>query len=309
MKKLILASAIMAATTAGAANAATIYEGNGLTYKIKGDWQIQLRQDAGDDQNPDIEFDDLEIKNSITYDLQNGLTAFGQLDFGFKDEAEDKRDGSKLEEAYVGLAYEQVAVSIGKRDLASDDFGVEAAYENTLSEDGFDAQGTDGDDVIRVDARLGQINLIASYELDAEGESSENGESFDIFAVTEISGLELATAYQTRKDTTDAESVDTWGVSAAYDAGMVRVGADFTDVEDTEEQYNLVAIAPVANTTRVAVGLTNVEPEQGEDVTEWYANVTYTFPNQKNVSTFAEIADTDADNVDAGFLAGLRIKF
>ncbi|MBB1488388.1 porin [Oceanospirillum sediminis] len=308
MKKLILASAIMA-ITAATANAATIYEGNGLKYEIKGDWQIQLRQDAGEDENPDVEFDDLEIKNSITYDLQNGLIAFGQLDFGFKDEAEDKREGSKLEEAYVGLAYEQVAVSIGKRDLASDEFGVEAAYENTLSEDGFDRQGTDGDDVIRVDATLGMVNLIASVELDAEGESSENGEAFDIFAATEFSGLELAAAYQTRKENTDADSVDTWGVSAAYDAGVVKVGADYTDVEDTEEQYNLVAIVPVAKTTKVAVGAVNVEPEQGDDVTEWYANVTYTFPAQKNVSAFAEIADTDEDNVDAGFLTGLRVKF
>jgi len=309
MKKLVLASAIVAASVAGAANAATIYEKNGLTYKMKGDWQIQLRQDAGDDQNLDVEFDDLEIKNSIAYDLGNGLTAFGQLDFGFKDDAEGKRDGSKLEEAYVGLAYENVALSIGERDFGSDEFGVEAAYENTLSEDGFDSQGTHGNDVVRLDAALGAVNMIASVELESDGESSADGEVFDLFASTELNNLQLAAAYQTMKATPDADSVDTWGVSAMYDAGMVKVGADFSAIEDTADQANLVAKVAVNKSTKVAIGATNIEPEVGDDVTEWYANVTYKFPTQKNVSVFAEIADTDEDNVDAGFLTGMRIKF
>lgn len=309
MKKLVLASAIVAASVAGAANAATIYEKNGLIYKMKGDWQIQLRQDAGDDQNLDVEFDDLEIKNSIAYDLGNGLTAFGQLDFGFKDDAEGKRDGSKLEEAYVGLAYENVALSIGERDFGSDEFGVEAAYENTLSEDGFDSQGTHGNDVVRLDAAFGAVNVIASVELESDGESSADGEVFDLFASTELNNLQLAAAYQTMKATPDADSVDTWGVSAMYDAGMVEVGADFSAIEDTADQANIVAKVAVNKSTKVAIGATNIEPEVGDDVTEWYANVTYKFPTQKNVSVFAEIADTDEDNVDAGFLTGMRIKF
>ena len=276
---------------------------------MKGDWQIQLRQDAGDDQNLDVEFDDLEIKNSIAYDLGNGLTAFGQLDFGFKDDAEGKRDGSKLEEAYVGLAYENVALSIGERDFGSDEFGVEAAYENTLSEDGFDSQGTHGNDVVRLDAVFGAVNVIASVELESDGESSADGEVFDLFASTELNNLQLAAAYQTMKATPDADSVDTWGVSAMYDAGMVEVGADFSAIDDVADQANLIAKVAVNKSTKVAIGATNIEPEVGDDVTEWYANVTYKFPTQKNVSVFAEIADTDEDNVDAGFLTGMRIKF
>lgn len=309
MKKLVLASAIVAASVASAANAATIYENNGLTYKMKGDWQIQLRQDAGDDQNLDVEFDDLEIKNSIEYDLGDGLTAFGQLDFGFKDDAEGKDDGSKLEEAYVGLAYENVALSIGERDFGSDEFGVEAAYENTLAEDGFDSQGTHGNDVVRLDAKIGTVNLIASAELEAEGESSADGEVFDLFASTEIDNLALAAAYQSKKATPADDTVDTWGVSAMYDAGMVKVGADFSAIDDVADQANIVAKVAVNKSTKVAIGATNIEPEVGDDVTEWYANVTYKFPAQKNVSVFAEIADTDENNVDAGFLTGMRIKF
>lgn len=66
----LILSAVIAAITAGAANAATIYEGKGLTYKLKGDFQIQLCKDAGDNQKVDVEFDDLEIKKLC--DLRSG---------------------------------------------------------------------------------------------------------------------------------------------------------------------------------------------------------------------------------------------
>lgn len=312
MKKLILATAIAGITTASAVNAATIYEGNGLTYKMKGDWQIQLRKDAGDDQKANVDFDDLEIKNSITYDLGNGMTAFGQLDFGFKDDANGKDEGSDLEEAYVGLDFGGVAVSIGKMDFAGDEFGVEAQYENKLAEDRFDAVDTNGDDVIRVASEFSGITLIATAELEAEGESSEDGEAFDLFAATEIGGVELAAAYQTFEAVGATSDIDTWGVSASYNAGFATFAADYStsDTGATDiDQYNLVATVPVTKSTKIAVGMTNVEEDGQDDVTEWYTNVTYKFPNQPNVSLFAELSDTDESNVDMGALAGMRIKF
>ncbi len=308
MKKLILAASIAAIAT-GSANAATIYEGKGLTYKLKGDFQVQLRQDVGDDQNLDVEFDDLELKNSVVYDLNNGLKAFGQLDFGFKNAAEDKQDGSDLEEAYIGLDFGKVAVSVGKQDFATDEFGVEAAYELRSEADRFEEQGTDGDDTIRVNASLDNIYIAASYEIEAEGESSENGQSLDLFVSTELSGVELAAAYQTMEATPTSASKDTWGVSAAYDFGVAKLAADFSTTEDVADQYNLAAVIPVDKTTKVAVGMLNIKPETGDDVTEWYANVTYKFPSQKNVSVFAEIADTDEDDIEIGYLAGMRLKF
>ena len=308
MKKLILAASIAAIAT-GSANAATIYEGKGLIYKLKGDFQVQLRQDVGDDQNLDVEFDDLELKNSVVYELNNGLKAFGQLDFGFKDAAEGKQNGSDLEEAYIGLGFGKVAVSVGKQNFATDEFGVEAAYELRSEADRFEEQGTDGDDTIRVNASLDNVYIAASYEIEAEGESSENGKSLDLFVSTELSGVELAAAYQTMEITPISGSKDTWGVSATYDFGIAKLAADFSTTEGAVDQYNFSAVVPVDETTKVAIGLLNIKPEAGSDVTEWYANVTYKFPSQKNVSVFAEIADTDEEGVDIGYLAGMRLKF
>ena len=309
MKKLLLSSLVAGLCMAGSAHAVTVYQGKGLTYKLKGDWQIQLRKDTGNDQNWDIEYDDLELKNSVTYDLGDNLTAFGQLDFGFKDAAEDKQNGSDLEEAYIGLAWGDVSVAFGKMDFASDEFGVEKAYELKLDEDSFDAQGTSGDDVIKVTYGGEMFTAIASYELEAEGESSENGQYFDVFLGTEFSNIELGLAYQNMEASPSSDSVSTWGISAMYDAGFASFGADYSSIEDTSDQYNIVAVIPVAKTTKIAVGMVNIDEENGDDATEWYANVTYKFPNQKNVSVFAEIADTDEENVDLGALVGMRIKF
>lgn len=325
MKKLLLAAAV--AVASGSANAATIYENGGFEYKVNGDLQVQLRQKSGDDKNPDIEFDDLELKNYVSYQLNDDMTAFGRVDFGFKDAANDDGDddGASLEEAYVGLAFGGTSISFGKQNTAGDEFGIEEAIETHTDEDRFDAVGaTDGDDVIRIDSDLGNVYLVASYELESDGNSSENGEYVDLFASTEFGGLELAAAYQEWNDVDfqsggSDETVDTWGVSAAYDFGIATLAADYSESdsnfdasEHNADQYNLAAVFAAAETTDIAIGMTETSYDDlvgDEDVTEWYANVTYAFPAHKNVTVFAEIADTDEENADVGYLAGMRIKF
>lgn len=315
MKKLILVAAI-AATSAGAVNAATIYEGKGLTYKLKGDLQVQLRDNASKTKDAEIEFDDLELKNSVSYDLGNGMTAFGQLDFGFKNAAEDKSDyeGSQLEEAYIGIDFGGVAVAAGKQNYATDEFGVEGAYEHYEAEDAFDAISTSGDDVIRFDASTKNLTLVASTELKAEGEGSENGSSYDLFVATELGGVELAAAYQTYKETPASDSVDSWGVSAAVELGAVALAADYSTSDTGTEDldiYNLFAKFKATDSTSVGVGVTKQELDSATDVTQIYANVTYKFPTQKNVSLFAEISDVeeDGEDLDLDMLMGMRIKF
>jgi predicted porin len=249
------------------------------------------------------------------------MKAFGRVDFGFKNAADDSnKDGSNLEEAYLGLAFGNTSVSFGKQNFASDEFGVEEAYElKTVKEDRFDAIGTDGDDTIRMDVALENAYIVASYEMEAEGEKSEgDGEFFDLFASTDIGDLTLAAAYQRWNEAVidGNESVDTWGISASYDAGFATFAADYSTSDSSDDtskknadQYNLAAVFAAAKTTDIAIGVVNVDEDNGDDITEWYANVTYKFPTQKNVSLFAEIADSDADGADMGYLAGMRVKF
>lgn len=326
MKKLLLAAAVSVA--AGSANAATVYENGGFSYKVNGDFQIQFRQATTheDDNRAEIEYDDLELKNFVSYDLGNDLTAFGRLDFGFKDAAEDDENGSNLEEAFVGLKYGVASLAFGKQNFATDEFGIEEAIEvETIDEDRFDGTATDGDDTIRVDVELDKVYFAASHEMDANDDNDGiDGEFYDLFAATDLAGLELAAAYQLWNPIDLDDSVGTWGVSASYNFGFMNLAADYsvsdwTDGSAWEEedlaQYNVAAVFSVASTTDVALGMGNKDSDAwDEDITEWYANVTYKFPAHKNVSVFAEVAQSDeeyddGEDAELGFLAGMRVKF
>lgn len=322
MKKLLLAVAV-STVAAGSVNAATVYEKDGFTYKLNGDFQVQFRQATGVDERAEVEFDDLELKNYVSYDLGNDLTAFGRLDFGFKDAAEKDENGSNLEEAFVGLKYGVASFSFGKQNFASDEFGIEEAIEvEDIDEDRFDGTGTDGDDTIRIDIELENLYIAASHEMKTtDGATSGiDGEYYDLFVATELAGLELAAAYQQLKEFGASDTMNTWGVSASYDFGFMSLAADYSMTDDKPNnadiaQYNVAAVFAVASTTDVAVGMGNVDDDnEADDVTEWYANVTYKFPEAKNVSVFAEIAQSDVENsagedADMGFLAGMRVKF
>ncbi|WP_415881981.1 porin [Neptuniibacter sp. QD34_54] len=318
MKKLILASAI-AAIAANTATAATVYENKGLTYKIKGDWQVQLRDNASKTKDTEVEFDDLEIKNTITYDLGNDLQAFGQVDFGFKNEAEGKNT-ENLEEAYLGLKAHNVSVAVGKMDKAIDDFAIEGMIEEYTGESIFDATGsTDGDDVIRVDAEFDNVTLAVSHELEADGEGSDDGESTELFVSADLGVVTLGAGYQTLENTNtgDEEDKDLWGVSAQFDAGFAEFVVDYGEAENNlsansdEEFFHIGASFKASATTKITIGHSELERDGASDKEQTYANVVYKFPAQKNVRLFAEISDVDEDgqDLDMDVLAGIRIKF
>lgn len=231
---------------ASGAQAATVFEKDGFTYKIKGDLQLQLRQAVGNDEELEVNYDDLELKNALSYDLGNDLTAFGELDFGFKDNAED--DGSpELEEAYLGFAYNSASILFGKTDSAADEFGIEGTIEgNECEVTAFPADN--GDDLIRAEAEFEMATIVVTHELEAEGKDSQNGSFTDIFAGFEFAGFELGAAYQTYEENPDSDSIDTYGVSLGYDAEFIYVAADYSYGDyNTDELtvWNVFASAPV----------------------------------------------------------------
>lgn len=315
MKKVI-STAIVASifAAASAAQAVTVYEKDGFTYKIKGDWQIQLRQDPGQDQDLDLEYDDLEIKNAISYDFSDKFSAFGELDFGFKNAADKSNsdEGPHLEEAYLGFSFDMVSILFGKTDSAADEFGVEGAKETIVANDAFDEVGAvDGDDLIKVEADFDIVRVVAAYEIEAESEKSDdNGTFVDFYVGAEFAGVEIGAAYQSYEPK-GGETIDIYGVSAAYSVGAFHVAADYSVAEDEETIWNIFTSVKVHKTTKIGAGFVTQDfDEDGkDDVTGYYANVEYKFPQYKNLSVYAEIADSDKDNHDLGYLVGCRFKF
>ncbi|MFP3999988.1 MAG: porin, partial [Desulfobacterales bacterium] len=83
-------------------------------------------------------------------------------------------------------------------------------------------------------------------------------------------------------------------------------GGEILEYNDVD-YLNLVAVVPVFDNTKCAFGYGQESPDEGDDINSWYANVTHKLSG--NVSTFAEIGDTDEDDADMGYLAGFRFKF
>ena len=302
---------------AGGAQAATIYKKDGFTYKLKGDLQIQLRQENGADKDLDVEYDDLEIKNAVSYEINDNMKAFGELDFGFKDAADKKADPA-IEEAYVGLQFNTVKVLMGLTDTAADGFGIYGGIESYGKDDAFHAKGNmKSDDLIMVKGAFDNFNFVVSTELEGESEDSAETDfasSIEARADYSISGFTLGLGYQA-VDMGDfaADDIDIMGVSAAYSMDMFTVAADYSVADYGSNDYSVINICASAKVDAYTIGAGYKimdDDAEADEIAGYYANVQYKFPAAKNVKVFAEVGGTDEeDKDDLGFLTGLQVKF
>ncbi|NWH06204.1 porin [Desulfobacter latus] len=324
MKKLVIGVVLAAfLAVAGSAQAATVFKKDNFTYKIGGDWQIQFRKEIGDDEDFDVEYDDLEIKNYAAYKINDNLTAFGELDFGFKNAADksDEDDGPHLEEAYLGIKFNDFKLMVGETTSAGDEFGVQGTKETVVADDCFDEYGAvDGDDLIKIETEFADmVTVVAAYELEADSEKShDNGEFFDIFVALDIENFSAGVAFQNMEPYGSDEDYNIWGIQAGYDAGFASFGVDYsaTDAEDVFGEdgdvgiFNVAVAVPVeAVTFGAGYVLETFDDDDVDDINGWYFNAIYKFPAAKNVRLFAEIGDTDEDDSEIGYLVGMRIKF
>ena len=315
----VLAACLAMGAISNSAHATiTLYEKGPLTYQLKSDLQIQLKEDVGTDQDLNVDFDDLELKNVVNYKINDDLTALGELHFSYDNAARSEtRDTSRLEEAFLGFKFSNAKVVIGKTNSAGDEFGVEKALESIgIDDDGFAAVADNGDDLIRLDASLGNVSIASSVELEADGEGVDQDKSFaDFFISAKIGSAKIAAAYMNYNDnpasgSTDGDA-DVGGVSISFKAGGLNIGADYSTVDyegNTDVSISNLAVSfATAPTTSVSLGVANEDPDGGAKVKGWYGNVTYKFPIAKNVRLFAEIGDNDKDDVDLGYVLGLRV--
>jgi len=298
MKKLILATAMAGLTASTATSAATLYEKDDLTLEVQGDYQIQLYQPVGDDQDLDVDYDDLELKFGAKYNLNNGMTAFGQLDLDWKNQG-DGSDDEIVNNAYVGLGIGSFTTSLGRQTWGSDDFGIEKAIEMN---GGTAFSETSGNDTVKFAYDAARFGAVLSHDLEV-GDTDES--VTDLLLTTKFGPAKIGVAYQDYKADAATAAVDTTGIMASFGVGRANVGLDYS-TNDNGDFINAAAGFSVGK-TEAAIGVTQEKPDGADDILHWYANGTRQL--HKNVSVFAEIGDNDVDNTDLGYLAGMRVKF
>lgn len=300
MKKNLLSIALLSSTLfTNSASAFTVYQKDNFTWSLKGDFQIQIRQRAGADEDLFVDNDDAELKNTFKYKLGENLKAFAQADFDLENE--------ELEEAYIGFGFSGAKIILGQTDLPTDDFGHEAQYEGSSFEDAFNATADESDNQLRFEYEFGSTSFAVSTDIEDPAEPDEDGDGqaeIDVNVITEFGNFDLGFAYQRFQPDAASDSIDTYGVAFGGKVGAFKFGIDYSD-SDILEVLHLVTKYKVGKTT-FATGY-EVATEEATDIDSWYVNATYKF--NKNVSILGEVHNTDEDDSDAGFLVGARVKF
>jgi predicted porin len=296
MKKLTLAAAVAAITTSGSVNAITVFEKDSFKWKLNGDVQIQLLQDAGDDEDVDVNYDDTELKNYFTYSLENDMTAFARLDYNVKDSSGTVDD----EEAYIGIDFGGFKFWIGKDDYVTDDFGVEKNID-VVDFEGDAFPEDESDDLILAEFKAGSATIGFSHDLEV---GDDELTSTDIMVSVPAGPVDLGLAFQSLSES--GVDADTFGISASGKFSGVKLGLAYSsrDVDGIADEFESTSFVVAAS--GFALGY-EIEELGSNEVKGWYAN--YTHKLAKGFTAFVEVGDTDATNVDPGFLAGLRLKF
>ena len=302
MKKSVLSLALASVMATGSSQAVTIYEKGDFSWKVKGDFQVQLRQKSGQDEDSFVDYDDAELKNRFTYDLGGGVKAFAQADYDLKKEAS--------EETYVGMDFGAVSFLIGDTDLPNDEFGHEKAWEGSSFEDVFNETADSSDDQIQVRAQFAGLDFrvatdVEDAEVDEEGKSTKSKALIDVFVGGEFGNFDFGFAYQDLETDPNADSIDSIGLGVGLALGPVDLGVDYSE-NDNLEVLHLSSSVKVAPKVKLAGGYELAE-ENGVDIDSWYVNAS--FKAHKKVTLLAELSNTDEDDSDVGYVLGMRVKF
>lgn len=314
MKKTALSVFVSAAFAASVASAATVYDEDGLKVDLKGDLELQYSKPSTEDSKSRLAWDDVAVKLSAAYELDNGYTALAYLSQDYKGATDGGDSDSEFDGAYVGLSKDALTIKAGETDYATDEFGITKDYELAAGDlFGPDSSG----DVVRVEYAADAFSLYASVDIAEEtvdettGDDIEDESSFDVVAAFDVSGASIAVAYQSFTADQDADAVGTFGISGEYSVSGVDLAAAFTSIDEEDNEgtaFNIALGADVSEEVSLAGGMDFYSPDEGDDVSVWYVNATYTMA--KGVLAFAEFGSTDVEGEDElAYVFGYRVRF
>ncbi|OOE95882.1 porin [Salinivibrio sp. AR640] len=339
MKKTILAMAVPALLAAGSASASiNLYDAEGVKVDASGAAEVQYIQEIGNNRDGAWKLDDGDFAINTEVAVSDKLSVIGAMAFEFEMNDANSNDNQltgesrsnvENDELYVGFKGDWGQFTAGRQYLLMDDSGITKDYELSANSfgadyeqaaqvgkyvydngtfygaatyndksDGFDDNGVvngtegyagDGDDVRVYEARLGyrfaDVDARVYYQkadnVGRDGDDDKDAYNFEI----EYAGIE----------------------NVGLAASVGRTSSDI-DGDDTDTDYMSIAADYTMGKTTFAVGYDNKDEEGNtSDVNGYYANVTYAL--HSNAHVYAEVGDSDGDDQDFGYVAGMEVKF
>jgi len=306
MKKTILASAIL---LAGAANAAEVYSDDTTTISLGGSFRGHVVV-TNDDKSDDVNFEDASSRFDIkaAKELDNGLKAFGSLEVKYK--GVDDLDTLYINKVYMGLSHDVYGtVTLGKKlglndALVMNDFSYEAgAYYHEES-----AAGAGTEDQLEYTKTFGGASVVVGL-IDQD--------TYAIGGTYDVAGLSTGVAYTVKNDVENT----TAGLPPLVDNSSLIVGAQYSlDALTVGAQYQTVELSGV-DTTAYGIGanyelgqahvyaiydIVEIGTVDGSDIV-----VGAGYEIAKDVKTYVEFSSVDRDGADSveTVKVGARVYF
>lgn len=263
MKKTLIASAIAAATFSGAALAAddsSMLSASELAAKmdsmpvVYGNIQLAVVHDNYDGGPSSLDFADNGSTIGFKHDheIAPGITGFFKAELEF--DADQKAGNGGLngfDEAYIGVRGDR----FGQIWAGSDDSTYETAIDEIYNhyEYGSSIGGSydtgEGDLVQYRSPSFGGLTVGAAVQVN--GDSTTGGKSYpyQLAAMYEMDGLELAFAMDSNDGTTQYSSSDadvnnenTYGLRASYSMDNLRVTGEYQTRKDVSDVYGVMGV-------------------------------------------------------------------
>ncbi|PWI33912.1 hypothetical protein DI392_06855 [Vibrio albus] len=315
MKKTLIALSVLVA--AGSVNAATVYDNDGVMVDLYGDFAVHYEKAEGADKEAAIVIDDADFGINFESAINENMAIIANMDVSGEGTIEDNNgeDASALalDDLTVGFKADGTTVKVGDQVNLVDDFGLsnDFAFGLKTAEDKV-ALAADGSQVIRVDYDSGEA-FYGAFATTSNADGLDNGVDtevqYDLNAGVRFDAADVSVTYSTGELTTGADS-DFIGVKGSYSLEDITLSAVYTTAE--QESADVTAFGANIEYSMDKVGfnfgLVDMDDEVADqDYVEYYANVSYSLA--KNATAFFEVQDSDLDNVDMGYAAGVTVKF
>ncbi|OOE79166.1 hypothetical protein BZG73_15500 [Salinivibrio siamensis] len=339
--------ALLAAGSASAS--INLYDAEGVKVDASGAAEVQYIQDIGNNQDGKWRLDDGDFAINTEVAVSDKLTAIAAMAFEFEmaggaDGADtgEYRSNVENDELYVGFKGDWGQFTAGRQYLLMDDSGITKDYELSVNSfgvdieqatqvgkyvydngtvygaatytdfsDGFDDDSAEavadgygaGDDLRIYEARLGyrfaDVDARVYYQrVDNIGRNTDTAGNI-------ISDELNQDAYNFEIEYAGIENV---GIAASIGRTSVDGLNKANKVVDTETDYMSIAADYTMGKTTFAVGYDNKDIDgESSDLNGYYANVTYAL--HSNAHVYAEVGDSDGDDQDFGYVAGMEVKF
>jgi outer membrane porin protein LC len=251
MKKTLIASAIAAISFSGTAlameNASDLAARMDSMPSVYGNIQYVLKNISVDGAGSSIEHADngstLGVKHE--HKIAPGLTGFFKLELDGFGADEKGSEGSKIDEAYIGVKSD----SFGQIWVGSDDGVYERAVVkignfHEVGSDIFNAGTTgEGDQIQYQSPSFGGLVLGAGVQINGDGESAGASKSYpyQLSATYAVDALSLAVAMDSNESAVGSNE-NTYGLLATYNMGDLSVSGEYQTRSDDKDIFGVIGV-------------------------------------------------------------------